>query len=51
MKEILIFTDGSTPQNHNKGNRKGGVGVFFGDDDPRNISYGLIEDGKILINY
>jgi ribonuclease HI len=49
MKEIIIFTDGSTPQNHNKGNRKGGVGVFFGDDDPRNISYGLIETERLKV--
>jgi ribonuclease HI len=43
MKEVIIFTDGATPNNQNKGKRKGGVGVFFGDDDKRNISYGLVE--------
>lgn len=44
MEEIYIFTDGATPQNHSqKGDRKGGVGVFFGENDERNISYGLIE--------
>jgi len=43
MKEIVFFTDGETTSNHDKGNRKGGVGVFFGDNDPRNISFGMIE--------
>jgi ribonuclease HI len=44
MKEIHIFTDGSTFNNQNKtGNRKGGVGVFFGENDPRNISFGMKE--------
>ena len=47
MKEIHIFTDGATPNNQNKsGNRRGGVGVFFGDDDQRNISFGMIENEK-----
>jgi ribonuclease HI len=47
MKEIHIFTDGATPNNQNKsGNRRGGVGVFFGDDDTRNISFGMIENEK-----
>jgi ribonuclease HI len=43
MKETIFFTDGATPNNHNKGHRNGGVGVFFGDDDPRNISFGMVE--------
>ena len=47
MKYIYIFTDGSTFNNQNKsGNRKGGVGVFFGDNDKRNISFGLKETPK-----
>ena len=47
MNNIIIFTDGSTFNNQNKnGNRKGGVGVFFGDDDERNISYGMVETPK-----
>jgi len=46
MNEIHIFTDGSTLNNQNKGNRVGGVGVFFGDDDYRNISYKLVESSK-----
>ena len=49
MNEILVFTDGSTLNNQEKGNRKGGVGVFFGDDDPRNLSISLEEtdDNKV----
>ena len=43
MKEVIIFTDGSTLNNQQKGKRKGGVGVFFGVDDPRNISFPLKE--------
>jgi ribonuclease HI len=43
MKQIIIFTDGAVPNNQTKGNRKGGVGVFFGDNDSRNISLGLKE--------
>ena len=29
MKELIFFTDGSTLNNQEKGNRRGGVGVFF----------------------
>lgn len=43
MENIYIFTDGSTLNNQNKGYRKGGVGVFFNDDDARNISIPLKE--------
>jgi ribonuclease HI len=43
MKSISIFTDGAVPNNQNQGNRKGGVGVFFGNDDSRNISWGMKE--------
>ena len=43
MKEVVIFTDGSTLNNQQKGKRRGGVGVFFGDDDKRNISFPLKE--------
>ena len=49
MKEIIIFTDGATPNNANKGHRKGGVGVFFGDNDLRNMSFGLQESDKIKV--
>lgn len=41
MSEI-IFTDGSTLNNQNKKYRKGGYGVFFGDNDKRNISKKLV---------
>ena len=49
MNEILVFTDGSTLNNQEKGNRKGGIGVFFGDNDPRNLSVSLeeTEDNKV----
>ncbi len=43
MKPIIIFTDGAVPNNQNAGNRKGGVGVFFGIDDSRNISWSMKE--------
>jgi ribonuclease HI len=43
MKELIFFTDGSTLNNQEKGKRRGGVGVFFGKDDPRNISSPLKE--------
>jgi ribonuclease HI len=43
MKPIIIFTDGAVPNNQKIGNRKGGIGVFFGDNDYRNISYGIKE--------
>ena len=47
--EIHIFTDGSTLNNQSKWKRKGGIGVFFGDDDNRNISTPLIESSKIKV--
>ena len=51
MSEVIIFTDGSTLNNQIKGNRKGGVGVFFGDNDERNISLALKEsDGNKVTN-
>jgi ribonuclease HI len=43
MKIIEIFTDGATPNNQFKGNRIGGVGVFFSMDDDRNLSFKLKE--------
>ena len=36
--EIIVYTDGSCNKNGKK-DAKGGVGVFFGDSDPRNISW------------
>lgn len=48
--EIWIFTDGATPANHSQNkDRKGGVGVFFGEDDERNISFGLVETDKFKV--
>jgi len=49
MKSISIFTDGAVPNNQKQGNRKGGIGVFFGNDDSRNISWGMKEtaDNKV----
>jgi ribonuclease HI len=38
MTKIVIFTDGSVPNNQSKNAVCGGIGVFFGDNDPRNIS-------------
>lgn len=50
MKTIEIFTDGSTLNNYSsKGDRKGGVGVFFGDKDIRNISKPLKETGRFKV--
>lgn len=40
---IHIFTDGSCINNGKK-NSKGGIGVFFADNDPRNISQELTCD-------
>jgi ribonuclease HI len=44
MNNINIYTDGAVPSNQYGGNRKGGIGVFFGENDPRNISYSIKED-------
>ena len=43
MKDIIIFTDGAVPNNQKKENRKGGIGVFFGENDQRNISSSVKE--------
>ena len=40
-KTLKVWTDGATPNNQSKGDKVGGVGVFFGDNDPRNISLKL----------
>ena len=44
MKKIKIFTDGSSLNNNKSDNRSGGIGVFFGINDPRNISKKLDTD-------
>ena len=49
MKKIFIFTDGSSLNNQKKGKRRGGVGVFFGDNDPRNISHPLKETSEYKV--
>ena len=49
MKSIIIYTDGAVPNNQVKGNRKGGVGVFFGSNDLRNISWGIKETSHIKV--
>ena len=47
MSFLVIFTDGSAP-NNGAIDARGGVGVFFGVDDPRNVSKPLI--GDVLTN-
>jgi len=49
MNEIIVFTDGSSLNNQEKGNRRGGVGVFFGKDDERNISLSLKESENFKV--
>lgn len=49
MNDIIIFTDGSALNNQQKGKRKGGVGVFFGKNDNRNISSPLKETSSIKV--
>jgi ribonuclease HI len=47
MSEIVIYTDGAMKGNQKKhlsAGRKGGVGVFFGDNDNRNISLSIVEN-------
>jgi ribonuclease HI len=39
-----VFTDGSTLNNQCPENRVGGMGVFFGDNDPRNVSKPLVKN-------
>lgn len=40
-REIVVYTDGSAI-NNGSSKAKGGSGVFFGDNDPRNISKSII---------
>lgn len=47
--EITIFTDGSTLNNQVKGNRIGGSGVFFGDNDIRNLKIPLKESKNLKV--
>jgi len=39
-----IYTDGASSNNQNASLRRGGVGVFFGDNDSRNISMEIKEN-------
>jgi len=49
-KDVLyIYIDGSCLNNQSKSNKCGGYGVFFGDDDPRNVSK-YLEHHKITNN-
>ena len=43
MNKINVFTDGSALNNQKKGNRIGGAGIFFGDNDLRNLKIPLKE--------
>ena len=47
---IDIFTDGSTLDNQSKKLKVGGIGVFFGIDDHRNITHPLIETPKFKVS-
>ena len=38
--EIIVFTDGSCSMNGSK-NAKAGIGIYFGENDKRNISKGI----------
>jgi ribonuclease HI len=44
MEKIIIYTDGACRDNQDKINRRGGYGVFFGDNDKRNKSIKLTGD-------
>ncbi len=44
METITVYTDGACTNNQNKNIRKGGYGVFFGDNDIRNCSIKLTGD-------
>lgn len=49
MKSIVVYTDGAVPNNQVKGNRKGGVGVFFAPEDSRNISWRIKETSNVKV--
>ena len=43
--KAIVYCDGSSLNNTaKKGNRAGGIGVFFGENDPRNISEAITTD-------
>ena len=39
-----IYIDGATTNNQNKDKRRGGIGVFFGDNDIRNVSLEILNN-------
>ena len=41
-----IYTDGASSHNQHKDKRRGGIGVFFDINDPRNISMEIKENQK-----
>ena len=49
MDQIIIYTDGAVPNNQSKIMKKGGIGVFFGDNDKRNISFSLKENAQTKV--
>lgn len=49
MKKIIVFTDGAVPNNQSKNFKKGGIGVYFGDNDEYNISKQIIETENIKV--
>jgi len=48
MDEIVVFTDGSC-SNNGKDNAKAGIGIYFSENDPRNISQRLLENKVIML--
>lgn len=48
METIVVYTDGSCRAN-GKENANGGIGVFFGDNDPRNKSINYTQIRKMFI--
>jgi ribonuclease HI len=49
MKKIIVFTDGAVPNNQSKNLKKGGIGVYFGDDNIHNISKQIIETTNVKV--
>lgn len=50
IEPLVIFTDGAVPSNQKKDIVKiGGIGVFFGDNDTRNISMTLKETDTVKV--
>ena len=52
MKKIIIFTDGAVPNNQSKNqfkNLKGGIGVYFGENNIYNISKQIVESEHVKV--